>query len=163
MTQNNYYKKGSYNAICYVCGFERKADEMKLRWDGVYVCKEDWEIRQPQDFVRGQPEEQKLPWTQPEPQDVFVAPPSAPLSNTVQSISGIFLNGVLQVLGVDYTINVINAFNTQIVFSSTPAGGQTLSWSGTWLDNALVLQTLTQFPIYTTNGYTFTFSLYGVG
>lgn len=163
MGQRDWYKKGTYNAICYVCGFKRKADEMKLRWDGVYVCKEDWEIRQPQDFVRGQPEEQSLPWTQPEGGDTFVAPPSTPLSGTVQTISGIFLNGVLKTLGVDYTINVVNAYSTQIVFTSIPASGQQMSWSGTWLDNASVLRTLTQFPIYTTNGYTATYTLYGVG
>src|ERR1700722_10779095 len=67
-----FFKLGDYNAICRVCGFKRKASEMRLRWDGVYVCEQDWEIRQPQDFVRGLPEEVAPEWTQPEPPPVFL-------------------------------------------------------------------------------------------
>ncbi|MGH7745394.1 MAG: hypothetical protein ACREQ5_11470, partial [Candidatus Dormibacteria bacterium] len=66
--------KGQYNAICDVCGFMRKSGEIKLRWDGLMVCKEDWEPRQPQDFVRGVPEKQDLPWTRPPNTTLFIDP-----------------------------------------------------------------------------------------
>jgi hypothetical protein len=72
MGKRDYFKLGTSNAICYVCGFKRKRTEMKLRWDGVWTCKEDWEIRHPQDFVRGIPEETAPEWTQPEPPDQFL-------------------------------------------------------------------------------------------
>lgn len=35
-------------------------------------CEDDWEIRQPQDFVRGVPDTQIAPWLRPEPADSFV-------------------------------------------------------------------------------------------
>jgi hypothetical protein len=35
-------------------------------------CTQDWEIRQPQDFVRGVADTQIAPWTRPEPADQFV-------------------------------------------------------------------------------------------
>lgn len=35
-------------------------------------CEDDWEIRQPQDFVRGVPDTQIAPWLRPEPTDSFV-------------------------------------------------------------------------------------------
>jgi len=65
------YKKGCWNAICDVCGFEFKSDKLKERWDGLMVCREDWETRHPQDFVRPV-KESVIPWSRPEPADVFV-------------------------------------------------------------------------------------------
>ena len=35
-------------------------------------CPDDWEIRQPQDFVRGVPDTQIAPWLRPEPPDAFI-------------------------------------------------------------------------------------------
>lgn len=58
-----YFKKGSWNAICEVCGFQYKSHEMKKRWDGVMVCVEDWEPRHPLDFQRGKAEVTAVPWT----------------------------------------------------------------------------------------------------
>lgn len=64
---------GDWNAICDVCGFEYKASKLRKRWDGLMVCKEDWETRHPQDLYRF-PEgtESVVPWTRPEPSDTFV-------------------------------------------------------------------------------------------
>ena len=44
---------------------------MKRHWQGYYVCPEHWEVRQPQDFVRGIQDIQTPPWTQPMPADQF--------------------------------------------------------------------------------------------
>jgi hypothetical protein len=35
-------------------------------------CDDDWEIRQPQDFVRGVPDTQIAPWLRPEPPNDFI-------------------------------------------------------------------------------------------
>ena len=40
-------------AICDVCGFRYRASELKLRWDGLRVCADDFEPRNRQEFVRG--------------------------------------------------------------------------------------------------------------
>lgn len=68
-----YAKKGDWNAICDVCGFKFKASQLKERWDGLMVCKEDWERRHPSDYYKGPiGEESKVAWTRPEPTDTLV-------------------------------------------------------------------------------------------
>lgn len=66
-------KLGDWNAVCDVCGFKKKASELLERWDGLRVCKDDFELRHPSDLYRGPtgPESQ-VPWTRPEPADVSV-------------------------------------------------------------------------------------------
>ena len=57
------YDKGNWIALCDVCGRKYKASLLKKRWDGLMCCDDDWEIRQPQDFVRGVADTQIAPWT----------------------------------------------------------------------------------------------------
>ena len=57
----DYYKKGDWNALCALCGFEFKASE--LRWNSQindYVCKEDWETRHPQERQRATKDDQSV-------------------------------------------------------------------------------------------------------
>jgi hypothetical protein len=73
MGHADYHKSGEWNALCDRCGFKFKSSELQLEWDGFMVCKPCWEPRQPQDFVRGVPDRQSVPWTRSEPPDTFVA------------------------------------------------------------------------------------------
>lgn len=70
----DYLAEGDWNAVCFECGRKFKASSMKKHWQGYYVCERDWEARQPQDFARGVPDDQTPPWTQPMPENQFVAP-----------------------------------------------------------------------------------------
>lgn len=72
--QPNYFDLGNWNAQCFRCGLKRKASELVRQWQGYYVCPEHWEPRQPQDFVRGVPDNPGAPWVQPDA-DVYVGPP----------------------------------------------------------------------------------------
>ena len=54
---------GGWSAICDVCGFKYKNSDLRKRWDNLMVCKDDWEIRHPQDFVRGVPDNQNVPYS----------------------------------------------------------------------------------------------------
>ena len=54
--------KGTWNALCDVCGFKFKASKLRKRWDGLYVCKADYEVRHPSDFFRVRPEDTTVPW-----------------------------------------------------------------------------------------------------
>ena len=72
MSFRSRYFKGDNNAICDVCGRKYKASQLRRRWDNYMVCPDDWEPRQPQDFVRGVADVQVPPFTRPEQQDVFV-------------------------------------------------------------------------------------------
>lgn len=66
------WELGKWLVICQVCGWKKPSDQIKRRWDGVLVCEEDFETRHPQEFVRPRPDEQKVPFTNPEPTDTFV-------------------------------------------------------------------------------------------
>ena len=63
---------GTWNIICDVCGFRFKANEIKHRWDGLVVCKEDYEERHPMDLFKAREEKTGVPFTRPEPTDQFV-------------------------------------------------------------------------------------------
>ena len=65
------YDKGDWDAICDVCGRKYKASLLQQRWDGLMCCPDDWEIRQPQDFVRGVPDPQLVPWVRDEATDTY--------------------------------------------------------------------------------------------
>lgn len=66
------WKPGDWLALCDVCGRKYKASQLKQRWDGLMCCSDDWEIRQPQDFVRGVTDVMKTPWSRPEPSNYFI-------------------------------------------------------------------------------------------
>jgi len=68
----NWLKLGDYNAICDSCGRKFKASTMMKRWDGVFVCKEDWEIKHPQLSLRVQGDKQWVPIPRPEAIDTFI-------------------------------------------------------------------------------------------
>ena len=51
------------------------------------VCYEDWEPRQPQDFVKGVADEQVPAWTKPEQADIFIGPSVAPTCTVWGSVS----------------------------------------------------------------------------
>ena len=55
---------------CDICGFHYRKSDMRKRWDGVWACNKDWEIRNPQDFVRGIKEKINVPVARPDPVDI---------------------------------------------------------------------------------------------
>ena len=72
MGKADYYKAGSFNAICSTCGFKFKSTKMKTDYYGNIVCSGCYDPRHPQEFVRGTTDEQKTPWVSPEAPDTFV-------------------------------------------------------------------------------------------
>ena len=73
--RNTWWKSGQWNALCDVCGMKFKSTELRARWDGLMVCEQDWETRHPQELIRPIQDQNKLPWTRPEPQDTFIFVP----------------------------------------------------------------------------------------
>lgn len=63
----NWLKLGDYNAICDSCGRKFKASTMRQRWDGLFVCKEDYEIKHPQLSLRVHGDKQTVPIPRPDP------------------------------------------------------------------------------------------------
>lgn len=71
MMSRNTYKSGQWNVTCDVCSKKIKAEDAKQRWDGFIVCPDDFEERQPQDFVRARQDKISVPFTRPIPPFVF--------------------------------------------------------------------------------------------
>jgi len=63
---------GDWLATCDVCGLVFHASQLKDRWDGLKVCREDWEPRHPQDMIRIPRTEKSPPWTRPEPDGIDI-------------------------------------------------------------------------------------------
>jgi len=50
------FKSGDFYVTCPITGFQHYRSEMKMRWDGVLVHKDQWNPEQPQDKIRIRPE-----------------------------------------------------------------------------------------------------------
>lgn len=74
MAYPGHYVHGDYRAVCDVCGQTYLASQMKMRWDNLFCCQEDWEVRHPLDFVRAIPDDMSVPIPRPPPADTFVDP-----------------------------------------------------------------------------------------
>ena len=46
--------------------------KQKQRWDGFIVCPDDFETRQPQDFVKAQTDKITVPFTRPIPTEILL-------------------------------------------------------------------------------------------
>ena len=71
MGEADFLRLGDWNVQCFRCGRKRKASTMRKQWQGYYVCPAHWEVRQPQDFVRGIKDNMAPPWAQPKTEDIF--------------------------------------------------------------------------------------------
>jgi hypothetical protein len=146
--------------ICQVCGFKYKNFDMKLRWDNVWCCPQDWEVRQPQDFVRGVKDQMAVPYTARSPGVTFGAfpPIPTPTGNIVVGTPALYVNGVLQTSGVDYTIQLPWG---QVTFVVPPPLNATVAWTGTWLFNSGAQQAFTTpFTFAQGNGSTTVYNIY---
>lgn len=67
------WKPGRWKVVCDRCGFRFHSDALKLEWTGLRVCSGCFETRNPQDFLRVQPEKIVPEWVRPEPADTFAS------------------------------------------------------------------------------------------
>jgi len=74
MGHADYYKSGTYNGLCDRCGSKFKFSDLKLEWDGLYVCTANgcWEPRQPQDYVKGVRDDMAVPVSRPDQPPVYI-------------------------------------------------------------------------------------------
>ena len=91
--RKTWFKSGQWNAVCDVCGFNFKNTQLQRRWDGLMVCKDDWEVRHPQELIRPIADLQSPPWTRPNVAEVFV-----PVTNS--ATQGCSVLGVYSMAGV---------------------------------------------------------------
>jgi len=82
---NDHLVLGDWNAYCAVCGEKYKASQLKLRWDGQRVCEKDLEQRHMSDLYNYRGGEKPVPWSRPEPADLFTDVTFADNGSTVPS------------------------------------------------------------------------------
>lgn len=68
------YRGGSFWRTDDFSGFSRRAEDTRELWTGLIVGKDLWEVRQPQDFVRGVKDYQGVPKPRPVPPAIFDGP-----------------------------------------------------------------------------------------
>lgn len=69
------YKSGDWLVLCDSCAKKIKASTSKARWDGFRVCVDCWEPRHSMDFIRARADKISVPFTRPQPNDIFVSVP----------------------------------------------------------------------------------------
>lgn len=74
MGRKLHYKLGSFYRTDDRSGFPQRAENTKQEWTGLIVDKSLWEIRQPQDFVKGVKDDQSVPKPRPLPPNIFDGP-----------------------------------------------------------------------------------------
>ena len=115
------WDRGDWDAICDSCGRKFKASKLKKRWDGLMVCHQDWEPRQPQDFVRGVSDPQLVPWVRDEATDNFV-----PIAYNAWWLPNLFstvttsLSMVVNILITYIQLNVISSMVISLLAIKTP-------------------------------------------
>lgn len=66
------YERGQWYLICDSCGKKMKSGAAKKRWDGLIVCKDDWETDHPQKYIRVPSDPKPVAFNRPRPEDEFV-------------------------------------------------------------------------------------------
>ena len=79
MGSADYFLDGAWNFRCQECFKKMKSTEALLRWDGFWVGPECWEIRNPQDFIRGIPDNSSVPWSTGDPPPIFIDGSGSPV------------------------------------------------------------------------------------
>ena len=72
MGQADFLRVGDYNAICDVCGRKFKFSRLRQKWDNTWACEQDWEPRQPQDYLKGIKDNMSVPLSRPDPPSLFL-------------------------------------------------------------------------------------------
>lgn len=51
-TRNPGWVKDNHWVVCQLCGRDFRAQDIRYTWDGLKVCKKDWESRHPQELIK---------------------------------------------------------------------------------------------------------------
>ena len=118
----NHLILGDWNALCDSCGRKFKASSLQKRWDGLIVCREDWEQRHPQDLLRVQREQISVPWSRPYPAtDTFIPVNYTDFENEYLGLVELIAKGFTKIIGSTGSNNTLN---------SVPLNFNTLNYSG---------------------------------
>jgi hypothetical protein len=78
MGAKDYYSHGNYNVICDLCGQKHKSTEVRMQWNNLLACNTCFEPRNPQDFVKGIRDDQRVPIARPDSNPKFITTQISP-------------------------------------------------------------------------------------
>jgi hypothetical protein len=120
-----HYVPGEFYRICDRTGFATRAPATKKEWTGLYVKKEVWEIRQPQDFVKGVIDDQTVPDPRSRSIDTFIGPLCTNIA--IQGRPGdttLNVNSSIRFVALDKIIVVTDTVSLYTSVVSTPSATQ---------------------------------------
>ena len=126
MGHADYYRSGTYNGICDRCGSKFKFSDLKLEWDGLYVCTANgcWEPRQPKDYVKGVRDDMAVPVSRPDQPNVFL---DTIYSNPITSVATI-IRSVLKSLAVSVSSATTLLYSTvKYAYGVKPINGSAIN------------------------------------
>ena len=97
MPKNTATQSYEYNVLCDVCGFKKKASQVRKRWDGYIVCDKDYEIRHPLDFFTNRNDTHPLPFTRSDNNGTTVTTPSTAFAAIVDPTAAPTAVGIVYV------------------------------------------------------------------
>lgn len=117
MADDLHYVPGTFYRIDDRSGFKVRSYHTKKEWNGLIVREQSWEPRQPQDLVRGVPDDQTVPEARPRSPNVFMFVETSlaagaairATSITVESSQGFSINdqiGVMLDSGIPFRVAV---------------------------------------------------------
>ncbi len=71
MGKADFFQEREWNVRCQECWDKVKSGDIRRRWDNELVCPRCFEIRNPQDFVRGIPDNQSVPYSTADPTWIY--------------------------------------------------------------------------------------------
>lgn len=119
------YRLGSFYRSDDRSGFVQRAENTQQEWNGLIVAQNLWEIRQPQDLVKGIPDDQRVPNARPLPPAIFDGPIYIQLS-AAAAIGATFID-LQYIAGLTAGDNVGIMLNTGTWFNTTINGAPTSS------------------------------------
>lgn len=117
------YRPGGFLRSDDRSGFTRRAEQTRKEWTGLIVDQNLWEIRQPQDFVRGVPDDQTVPEARPIPPDVFIGPVYATTTGALAIGSAVIPLNAVNGFSAGYKVGVM--LDSGILFNTTQVGPAT--------------------------------------
>lgn len=129
MSYQSRWESGDWITICDACGKKYKASQLRQRWDGLMVCSYDFEIRQPQDFVRGAVDKISIPWARSEASDEFIPINYTTSIGELNPLAEDFSTAVSKIVPNDITISPDTATDEGLGLSFL--GKYSLAGSGT--------------------------------
>ena len=130
--KKNHYISGEWNVICDVCSKKIKANEAKHRWDGLIVCPDDWEQRQPQDFVKAKIDKIIVPFARPVQDIVYNIEYGMFDTVTLQEDISVFITKLQEFTD---TVNITESVEFNRIYSLSDIVGFSDSVVATWTAN----------------------------